>query len=178
MRKVLVQFDGSNFFNKVKKILPKSHLSYFNYSGLAQQLAGTNKCSVNYYVGEVKRSLNNKKSQLLYKNQQALLFHLRKQKVNIKLGFLLKTAGVYHEKGVDVRIAVDMSNGAVKNEYDVCYLLSSDTDLLPAIDAAKQAGKQIIYVGFKGSASRALMTNCSSYRLISAKDLEKFFKKI
>jgi len=180
MRKVLIQFDGSNFYNKVKKILPKSHLTYFDYLGLAQQLAGTKKCSVNYYVGEIKRSADNKKSHLLYKNQQALFFHLRKQNIAVKLGFLLRANGVYHEKGVDVQIAVDMAVGAVKNKFDVCYLFSSDTDLLPAIETAKQAGKQIIYVAFKGSVSRALKANCSSFRILSVRDLTNFFasKKI
>ncbi|PIX31320.1 helicase, partial [Candidatus Berkelbacteria bacterium CG_4_8_14_3_um_filter_33_6] len=45
---------------------------------------------------------------------------------------MLKSDGKYHEKGVDVRIAVDILRGALKNEYRRCFVISSDTDLIPA----------------------------------------------
>ncbi|MBI2329824.1 hypothetical protein HYU94_00330 [Candidatus Daviesbacteria bacterium] len=35
-KKVLVQFDGSNFYKKVKRILPQVHLTNFDYAELAQ----------------------------------------------------------------------------------------------------------------------------------------------
>lgn len=38
------------------------------------------------------------------------------------------------EKGIDVKIAVDIVVGAVRNEFDVCVLFSADTDLLPALE--------------------------------------------
>ena len=79
--------------------------------------------------------------------------------------------GRYHEKGVDVQIAVDIVRGAIKNEYDICYLISSDTDLLPAIKTAREERKKIIYVAFENSISRALLKNCSSYIVVKKKDL-------
>lgn len=82
--------------------------------------------------------------------------------------------GKFHEKGVDVQIAVDMVRGAIKSEYDICYLISSDTDLLPAIQTAKDEGKKIIYVGFENFISRALSKNCSSYILLKKSQILKF----
>jgi len=38
------------------------------------------------------------------------------------------------EKGIDVRIALDFYAMAVRNEYDIGVLMSSDTDLLPALE--------------------------------------------
>lgn len=38
------------------------------------------------------------------------------------------------EKGIDVAIAVDMINLAMRGEMDVAILFSSDTDLLPALE--------------------------------------------
>ena len=38
-KKLLVQFDGSNFYNKVKKILPTLHLTSFDYEGLANEIS-------------------------------------------------------------------------------------------------------------------------------------------
>ena len=84
--------------------------------------------------------------------------------------------GKFHEKGVDVQIAVDIVRGAIKNEYNKCYLISSDTDLLPAIQTAKDEKKEIIYVGFENSISRALQKNCSSYLILKENQIIKFAK--
>jgi uncharacterized LabA/DUF88 family protein len=47
------------------------------------------------------------------------------------------------EKGIDVRIALDMAMGAVRNEFDVAVLVSADTDLVPAIEAVIEAGRRV-----------------------------------
>lgn len=172
--KILVQFDGSNFYNKVKKINPQSHLTSFDYMGLAKSIAKNEVLDVIYYVGEIRQYEGNKKSETLYANQQKLFTSLRKQGVEIKLGYLLLSDGKFHEKGVDVQIAVDIARGAIKNEYDVCYLISSDTDLLPAIQTAKDEKKKIVYVGFENFVSRALSKNCSSYLILKKEQVLKF----
>lgn len=74
--------------------------------------------------------------------------------------------GKFHEKGVDVQIAVDIVRGSIKKEYDKFYLISSDTDLLPAIRTAKDEKKEIIYIGFENFVSRALQKNCSSCQIL------------
>ena len=65
-KKILVQFDGSNFYNKVKKILPQVHLTNFDYAGLAQILAKDKSVEIIYYVGEIRKYPRNKKSQTLF----------------------------------------------------------------------------------------------------------------
>jgi uncharacterized LabA/DUF88 family protein len=174
MTRVLVQFDGSNFYNKVKKTSPQTHLTPYNYIGLATFLAKQKSRQVIYYVGEIKKYPGNKKSEVLYANQQSLFSNLRKQKIKIKLGYLLFSESAYHEKGVDVQIAADMIYGALKNRYDVCYLISSDTDLLPAIKIAQKERKKVIYVGFEKFVSRALINNCSSYRILKKSEVIQF----
>lgn len=42
------------------------------------------------------------------------------------------------EKGVDVRIAIDMVMMAMRDEYDIAVLVSDDTDLLPALEAVME----------------------------------------
>lgn len=175
-KKILVQFDGSNFYKKVKKILPQIHLTNFDYVGLAQLLAKDKSPHIIYYVGEIRRYPGNKKSETLYANQQSLFLHLRKQNIEIKLGYLLMSEGKFHEKGVDVQIAVDIVRGAIKNEYDKFYLISSDTDLLPAIQTAKDEGKEVIYVGFENFISRALLNNSSSSLILKKEQILKFAK--
>src|SRR4030042_2354641 len=133
MKKVLVQIDGSNFYNKVKRVLPKTHLTSYSYAGLVKSITSRTPTKIIYYVGEIRQYEGNRKSEMLYASQQKLFTNLRNQNIEIKLGYLLLSGGKFHEKGVDVQIAVDIVRGAIKGEYDKCYLISSDTDLLPAI---------------------------------------------
>lgn len=177
MKKILVQFDGSNFYNKVKRAYSDVHLTNYDYAGLAQELSKGQSCQIIYYVGEIKKYPGNKKSQTLYSGQQSLFLHLRKQDIEIKLGYLLMSDGKFREKGVDVQIAVDIVRGAIKNEYDICYLISSDTDLLPAIQTAKDEKKKIVYVGFENFISRALSKNCSSYIILKKDQILRYSKK-
>lgn len=106
--------------------------------------------------------------------QQSFVTSLQKQNFTIQYGYLLKTNNKFHEKGVDVQIAVDLLKGAYKNLYDLAYLVSSDSDLLPAITEAQSAGKTVMYVGFKHQISYALLRNCKKNILLSKKDLLPF----
>lgn len=47
------------------------------------------------------------------------------------------------EKGIDVMIALAIALGAERDEYDVCVLCSADTDLIPALEQARLAGKTV-----------------------------------
>jgi len=106
-----------------------------------------------------------KKTKSMLANQQRLFTHLQKHGLTYSLGYLLKSDGKYHEKGVDVNIAVDMLIAAYENQCDTIYLVSSDTDLLPAIKQAQKKGKQVTYVGFSHQLSTALVANCENPQL-------------
>lgn len=128
-----------------------------------------------YYVGAV-RTDRTKHVQELFDKQQKLFAQLKKHKLRYSLGYLLKTQGKVHEKGVDVNIAVDIVSGALKDKYDHFILVSSDTDLLPAIIMAKEAGKRVEYIGFSHQPSLAMIANCSESTLFKKEDLEPFLK--
>lgn len=171
----LIQIDGSNFYHKVKRTTPAVHLTIFDYRGFVSSLLKPEyEAIIVYYVGEVKNVRENPKNRQLFASQQKLFHTLKEQDVAIKLGYLLVSDGIYHEKGVDVQIAVDIVRGAIKGEYDTCYLISSDTDLLPAIELAKKENKEVVYVGFEKLLSRALMKNCSSYLVVKKEQVTKF----
>ena len=89
----------------------------------------------------------------------------------------MKNNGIYHEKGVDVHIAVDMLTAAFENEADRIILVSSDTDLEPATEKAKKKGKIIEYVGFSHKASVAMVRFCSESTLLKKEDLLEFIEK-
>lgn len=50
---------------------------------------------------------------------------------------------VYQEKGVDVALACDMLEMALKNAYDVAYLLSADGDFCPAVRMVRALGSRV-----------------------------------
>jgi len=154
-------------------LCPELHLTDFGYRLLAEEIAGSTGVSIDYCVGEIKRRKGDKISERLYSGQQSLFYSLEKQKIMIEKGFMLKSKGIYHEKGVDVRIALNILKGALKNTYDTCYLISSDTDMIPAIKDARGEGKTIVYVGFENFISNALKANCSKTYIIKKKLLKR-----
>lgn len=176
MKKVLILIDGSNFYFKLKELNLRGTLD-FNFRKLAGFLADRDKfIEGRYYVGKVRYD-GSKKSQEMVSGQQKLFAQLNKYGFKYVLGYLLKNDGKYHEKGVDVQIAVDMIVAAYENLCDKIILISSDTDLASAIAKAREKNKIVEYVGFAHNPSVAMVSFCSRSRLLTEEDLVKFFGK-
>lgn len=177
MKKCIILIDGSNFYFKLKD-LKLHNLLNFDFSNFANTLSGKKDkvIQATYYVGKIKTD-GTERTQKLFNNQRKLLAHLKKHTYTYSLGYLMKTDGKYHEKGVDVNIAVDLLVATYENLCDRLILVSSDTDLLPAVIKAKEKGKTVEYVGFSHKPSVAMVANCSASRLLTKEDIEKFIKK-
>jgi uncharacterized LabA/DUF88 family protein len=174
-KRCIVLIDGSNFYFKMKE-LGLHYLLKFDFSAFINSLAKKQKVvSATYYIGKV-RTDGTEKVQKLFNNQRKLFSHLRKHKIKYSLGYLLKSGGKFHEKGVDVNIAVDILVATYENLCDHIILISSDTDLLPAIQKARKKGKTIEYIGFSHQPSYAMVTNCTESFLLKKELLEPFIK--
>jgi len=176
--RLLILIDGSNFYFRLKDLkLPKYKVTEFDFNAFAKWLArGRQIKSRNYYIGVIRAKQNDEKAQKLRMNQQRLFSHLKSKdnKFVVVGGYLMKNDGVYHEKGVDVRMAVDLVVGACEDKYDTAILLSSDTDLLPAIQYAQKRGKKVEYIGFANKPSFGLIKTCNLRRLLIAEEIEEF----
>ena len=173
--KCIVLIDGSNFYFKLKDLNLHRELE-FDFYAFAKKLADKHQIvDCVYYVGAV-RTDGTKHTQKLFNRQQKLFAHLKKHHFKYSLGYLLKSGGKLHEKGVDVNIAVDILVSTYEDLCDHIILVSSDTDLLPAIKTARDEGKKIIYVGFENFISRALSKNCSSYIILKKNQILEFNK--
>jgi uncharacterized LabA/DUF88 family protein len=171
--RILIIIDGNNFYHRLKE-LNLINLLFFDYEKFANFLAvGRSIISKNYYIGAIREEPNNPKSKQLMINQRKLTGKLQKYGWTIKFGHMLKTDG-YHEKGVDVQIAVDILIGAYEDLYDTAILVSSDTDLIPALVKAQQMKKKIEYIGFSHKPSYALIKNSNIRRLLTKDDIEQF----
>lgn len=82
--------------------------------------------------------------------------------------------GKTREKGTDVKIATDLITGAVDDIYDTAILVSSDTDLIPAIKYIRYKKKKLEYVGFSHAPSFGIQRYSNFSRLLLPADIEKF----
>ncbi len=175
MKNIWIIFDGSNFYHYLKKLPKQFNPSKFDYKKFVKYLAKKDKIlKILYCIGRVRTEKNNPKSFQLMKDQHRFLSKLKNFGFEIFLGYILKKNG-YHEKGVDVKIAVEIIKGAYYKEYDILYLISSDTDLIPSIQEAIKLKRKIIYVGFSKNPSFALIKNCSDSLLLDQERLQDFF---
>jgi len=174
-QKCVILIDGSNFYFKLKDLGLHNLLS-FNFSRFIQLIAGSQKVvRTCYYVGRIRQD-GSAKTNKLFNSQQKLLGNLKKHKILYQFGYLLKSGGAYHEKGVDVQIAVDMLVAVYENVADRIILVSSDTDLAPAIKKAREKGKSVEYIGFSHKPSVAMVSFCSESRLLTKEDILTFVK--
>ncbi len=174
--RVLVLIDGSNFYHRTDEIGVSTFIR-FDYRRFAEWLAeGRPIVEKIYYTGTIRKQEGNAKSQQLVSDQQRLFAHLesREQEFTVFRGHVMKQPGQYKEKGVDVKIAVDIVLKAAKNQYDTVILVSSDTDLIPAIEAIKEFGKRVEYVGFSHRQSFGMLKTAASSRLLRKQELEQF----
>ncbi|MBI4653169.1 NYN domain-containing protein [Candidatus Kuenenbacteria bacterium] len=166
--RVSIFIDGSNFYFKMKSLNFKN-LSRFDYRGFINWLARERIIiGASYYVGAIRAKPDDQKGQKMRQAQINLFNFLKSKKQNfiISKGYLMKNNDVYHEKGVDVKIATDLLVGAYENLYDEAIIISSDTDLIPAMQKIKQLGKKVEYIGFGHQPSLALQTFSTISRLL------------
>ncbi len=171
--RVFIIIDGNNFYHRLQELKLRNLLN-LDYEKLIQHLIDKrNLVLKKYYIGAIRTEEGNPKSFTLWRDQRILLGKLQKQGWQIGLGHMLKTDD-YHEKGVDVLIAVDLLVGAYENLYDTAILVSSDTDLIPAIDKVRSMEKEIEYIGFSHKPSYALIAHSDIRRLLIKEELLEY----
>lgn len=174
--KVAVYIDGSNFYHYLKDeeiSFPKG--VKFNFKEFVSFLVINRNCiSMRYYTGVFRNVDNSQKSHDLVRGQQKFLSEIEKDGFTIKRGRIMYDSGKTREKGTDVKIAADLIIGAVDNLYDTAILVSSDTDLIPAIKYLKYKKKKLEYVGFSHAPSFGIQKYANFSRLLLPSDIEKF----
>jgi uncharacterized LabA/DUF88 family protein len=173
--RVAVYFDGSNTYNKLKALGLPEEDKRFDFSAFVAHIIGDKHLvSKRYYVGIVRNHDDSEKGEKLVRKQQQFLETLRSAGFEVKPGKIMYDGGRIREKGVDVKLAIDLVIGAADNLYDTAVVVSSDTDLIPAIKYALYKKKNVEYVGFAGTPSLGMIKECSSQRLFAKEDLLPF----
>lgn len=212
--RVQIYVDGGNFHHLVLKRLGVRELD-FEFDDFAHFLANGRKITgKRFYVGTVRERVGDIKSKEVMARQTKLFTVLHLQGWEIKTSKLrtrieriiidervknylsLVKRGVYEieyartrEKGIDVKLATDLIVGAVDDQYDVAIVVSSDADLVPAVDWIRyRTKKKVEYVGFSlidssrpEESTRPLQTMISKsdiQRILVASDFRKFCRSL
>jgi len=168
-QRVMVFIDGSNFYFSLKKVRGSAKID-FQY--LIKKLVGIrNLIRVYYYNAPV----NQFEVPEQYKNQQAFFVMLKKSVdyLEIKLGKLVKREGRNVEKGVDVKLAVDMVVHAAQDNYDTAILISGDGDFSDAVNFVKNKGKHV-ELAFPDQQCYNLKQICDKFILLNDEYLREF----
>ena len=195
MRRIVL-IDGENLTYGIRDLLgsakfkaDRSKLENFNYRGLVEEILADNLPKEILWFGARLQKYKQTPT-LLEKTSRAIAIQsrqvnqLQKQGITfIKVGYLRARetdpcancgASEWHlaEKGVDVGLAVRMLQEADKNTEIAIF--SADTDLLPAILAAKKKGSKIMYIGYENRPITALNKAADTTRLISRPIVNKY----
>jgi len=159
--RVAVFIDGSNFYFALKAA---GRTRQIDFSHMVSKLVGTRSLvRVYYYNAPVKQA--DVPDQ--YRRQQAFFDSLRNlDYFEIRLGRLVRRPdGRMMEKGVDVRLAVDMVAFAGGDRYDTAVLVSADGDFAEAVQLVKNMGKHV-EVAYPSPGGRQLRQYCDKFILL------------
>ncbi len=87
-----------------------------------------------------------------------------------------KSVLIFREKGVDVKMAVDMVSLSCDKIVKEIILCSSDSDLQPAIKEAKDRGVSCVYLGFEVNPNKGISYTTDRTILIRNSEVLEFEK--
>ena len=176
MEKVSIYIDGGNFYHLTLKKLgfDEARFDFENFANFLANGRTITEMGKRFYTGTVREKEGDAKTKEAMSKQTAFFTMLRKNKWEIKTSKLrrrieeiniddrvvdyekIRKLGIkkiilerLREKGIDVKLATDLIVGAVDNQYDTAIIVSSDADLIPAIDWVRlRKKKKIEYIGF------------------------------
>jgi uncharacterized LabA/DUF88 family protein len=163
--------------------------SLYDFDGLIKKvLKGTKIDRKLFYFGKLIRHKDTaEKSIKLIENQRKLKTSLERQCFKIIIagrirGHLEKCSKghetlVFKEKGVDVKIAVDMVALACGNKLKTAIIGSSDSDLQPAVSELKMQKVERIYLGFENIPNKGLAYTTDRTILIRNSEVLEFLPK-
>lgn len=169
MDRVIVFIDGSNFYYGLKENLGFTNIDFYHF---AQMLAGNRKYIRTYYYNV---RLDAKEGESQYIAQQKFFTKLSfTPYMVLKYGRLQKTKSGHVEKGIDIKIAVDMFKLAKDDIYDIAILVSSDGDFVPAVSVIQELGKSVENAFWGKGYSYHLREACDNFIELD----NSFFQKI
>lgn|SRR3989338_291731 len=205
MERVSIFIDGSNFYHLVLKKLgiKEAEFDFDKFAAFLVDGRQSPKMSKRFYIGTVPEKEGDLKTKEAMSKQTSLFTELKKNGWEIKTSKLrrrieeifidnrvtdyknLQKFGIqkiqferFREKGIDVKLATDLIVGAVDDQYDTAIVVSSDSDLIPAIDWVRhRKKKKVEYLGFSIPAENNIKATEPLLSLIAKTDVKRILIK-
>jgi len=195
MGKTVLYVDGENLRHYLEEVLRGKKITGKNASILKIDLSKLLGISLKgiriskkiFYAAKLKEHKETlDKSKELIKRQRILKTKLEKQAFefvmsgNVRAQRVIvdkKTKVIFKEKGVDVKIAVDLVIAACEGKVKTAIICSSDSDLQPAVKEIKNRGVKVIYLGFEIRPNKGLMYTADRTILIRNSEVMECFNK-
>ena len=197
-----IYIDGENFRKGLEGALRKSGvlkgeavLKKYDIVGLLKDVLQTRDLEIFYYASRVKLPMGYQPSERILEAAEKVkeesrvwLANVVAQKIKlIKAGNLKikESKPCYHcrrkqetlqEKGVDVRVAVDLLEAIYDGKKKKMGLFSSDTDLCPVLHKAADKGAKVVYICFANGVNRAVSAVAAETVTVSMNKVKKYFK--
>lgn len=174
MSQTILFIDGENFIFKIEEVLKNKgieknqlEIASLNFTELFKKpLKNIKILRKIFYAAKLHSHPETKeKSEKLIKIQRKLRNNLinqnfkfviagnvRAQEIHINK----KSKIIFREKGVDVKIAVDLVSFAADKKIKTAILCSSDSDLQPAIKELRRRNVEVVYLGFELNPNKGL----------------------
>lgn len=192
---VIVYVDGENFVHQMVHTLRRAgHIKHssdiqgIDLAGLCRHSLGTDDITIRYYTTKLKRAKADVYDDELEKTTHSLLEWnamwtkaLQGQGITIvKAGNLRLRDGhvcsqcghqerFFQEKGVDVKLAVDLVLDAGEGVEQV--IMSADSDLIPAVKAAKLHGSNLKNLVSEEAINMGLAYECGTWHRFKTSEL-------
>ena len=191
MPKTILFIDGENFIYKVEQVLKeegidknKIDIASINLNKLFEEsLRGFTLSRKIFYNARLHfHKETSKKSEELIKLQRKLRNTLVKQGYEFIIAGNVRAQKidgkiVFREKGVDVKIAVDLVSFACDKKLDKAILCSSDSDLQPAIAELRKRKIEVVYLGFETNPNKGLAYTTNKTILLRNPEIIKAYDK-
>ncbi len=167
----MIFIDGSNLYHSLKKNFNTVKIDFEKFCSF---LAGEDDLiAIFYYTAP----LHQKDDPIAYQSQQKFLANLEKVKrLKISFGRLERRENNHKvEKGVDVKLVVDLMKNAFESKFDKAVIISNDADFVPAIEEVQALGKTLVNVAFPKTKSFHLNKTCDETIMIT--EIKKFAKE-
>jgi uncharacterized LabA/DUF88 family protein len=154
MEKAAVFIDGGYFAKVLKLVFPASSIDFEKFTDELCKEQGCERMRSYYYsCMPYQDSPPTSAQSVRYARMDAFIYNLKKLKrFEVRLGKLIFIPKMndYIQKRVDVLLAVDLVRMSWDHQIDAAILITGDSDFVPAIEAAKDAGVSTILYYSRG----------------------------
>jgi uncharacterized LabA/DUF88 family protein len=181
MKRVAVFIDGSNFYNGLRDNVGRMDVDFQQFGKVLSAKTGGELLRIYYYNAKVDPEFDPDN----YEKQQRFITHLaHTQYLTLRLGKLVyyqvrgedSTRKHYAvEKGLDVKLAIDLVRLAVNRACEVAIIVSGDKDLAEVVEYGKEMGLEVVSAFFPRGLSEQLATKADRVIYFNEEMLNEIF---